>query len=163
MKWLRSVVRSRLGEDHSVEDVLNDVVADALAIEDPLKRIKNPAPWLYRLAIRKVLLFRRKSGRRRKAYRLHSETNNTSIDQACVTPLDYVLLAEKQTVVRKALTELAGQDAEILTLKYVHDWSYSQISENLGIDYWKVVHRLRQARRRLRQLLETAIHETELK
>ena len=150
LDWLRSVVRSRLGEPQSVDDVLQDVVADALAVENPLT-IEQPSSWLYRLAVRKSLLHRRFLGRRRRA---HENLAAVSIDQNDLrsgpTPLETILGTERQSAVRTALHRLAGRDIEILTLKYVHGWDYETICKTLGLNYWKVVHRLRIARRNLK-------------
>ena len=154
MSWLRSVVRARLGDPDSVEDVLNDVLTDALALSQPTETIQCLGPWLYRLAIRKSLLFRRKCGRRRRAYRSCAEFVQARDGEADVTtPLEQMLHAERQAMVRHAMLQLGGQDAEVLMLKYVHHWSYDEISKNLGVDYGKVVHRLRRARKRLREEL----------
>jgi len=151
LSWLRSIVRARLGDANSVEDVLNDVMADALAVDDAQVRVKSPAPWLYRVAIRKTLLFRRKCGRRRRAYQAQAEISRGRNGIAEIaTPLELMVHEERQQSVRDAMLRLRGQDSEILLLKYVHDWTYDSISENLGIDYWKVVHRLRRAREKLR-------------
>lgn len=163
LDWLRSVVQSRLRESEFVEDVVNDVIADALALSNPHATVAKPAPWLYRLAIRKVLLFRRKLGRRRRAYQACRELNPTPNSNGQQTPLESLLGRERQHAVRIALSQLSGKDVEILLLKYVHEWNYEAISENLGIDYWKVVHRLRQARNRLRGKLLQSLHSQDPK
>ncbi len=151
LNWLRSVIRARLGDQFAVEDVLNDVVVDALAVENPREKIQFVAPWLYRLAIHKTLLFRRKCGRRNRAYEAKAWLAQAQYSSVhFIAPLEGMLEAERHQAVRDAMQRINGKDSEILSLKYVHDWDYQTISENLGIDYWKVVHRLRRARNRLR-------------
>ncbi len=153
LDWLRSVVRSRLGDRQNVDDVLQDVMADALAVENPMT-IRQPTPWLYRLAVRKSLLHRRFMGRTRRVQtRLAGFAEHQSDNRTLSTPLEQLLGKEQQKQVQESLRHLNGRDVEILTLKYVHGWDYETISQNLGFDYWKVVHRLRIARQNLKKQL----------
>jgi RNA polymerase sigma-70 factor (ECF subfamily) len=156
--WLRSVVRSRLGEPQSVDDVLQDVMTDAIASEDA--EVRMIRPWLYRLAIHKVFMFRRKAGRRRRAYRqVEARDSNTNND----TPLELLLGQEQRHLVGKAMERLGGKETEILVLKYVQGWSYQTISENLDISLSKVTHRLRTSRSKLRNELRRLLDEEEMR
>src|SRR5437764_13102781 len=64
-RWLRRVVASRLGEPQAVDEVMQDVALAAVAQRSPLHNPARVAVWLYRLAVRHVLIYRRKAGRRR--------------------------------------------------------------------------------------------------
>ena len=64
-RWLRMVVRARVGEGQCVDDVMQEVALAAVAQRAPLADATKVAPWLYRLAVTQVLLYRRKHGRRR--------------------------------------------------------------------------------------------------
>src|SRR4051812_32980744 len=64
-RWLRRVVASRLGEPQAVDEVMQDVALAAVTQHAPLHNPARVAVWLYRLAVRHVLMYRRKSGRRR--------------------------------------------------------------------------------------------------
>ena len=153
LDWLRCVVQSRLHESDRVDDLVHDVVADALAVKDPANQIVNPGPWLYRLAIRKVLLFRRSQGRQRRAMTRLKELQEVSGARQVDSPLETMLADDRGKAIRDALAQLNGRDVEILNLKYAHGWSYEQISKTLGINNGKVVYRLRIARDRLRAQL----------
>src|SRR5438445_12464870 len=63
--WLRRVVASRLGEPQAVDEVMQDVALAAVAQRSPLHNPARVAVWLYRLAVRHVLIYRRKAGRQR--------------------------------------------------------------------------------------------------
>ena len=63
--WLRRVVASRLQENQAVDEVMQDVALAAVAQHSPLNNPARAAVWLYRLAVRHVLLYRRKTGRQR--------------------------------------------------------------------------------------------------
>lgn len=156
--WLRTVVRSRVSRPDEVEDVLQSVMADALAFADRQAEVRALGPWLYRLAVNAVLQFRRKCGRRRK---LHNGLAISSKVTTDTQPLDLVLGDERRELVQVALNGMSGEDVEILMLKYVHGWHYTQISEQLGLDGYKVANRLRRARTRLKQQLLRAGLEDE--
>ncbi len=64
--WIRTVIRSRLNEPQAVDDVMQEV---ALGVLKSTHRPTDPskvAPWLYRVAIKQCLMYRRSAGRRRK-------------------------------------------------------------------------------------------------
>ena len=56
-------------------------------------------------------------------------------------------------MVRDALAQLPEQSRELLLLKYVHDWSYRDMAEKLGVTVTTVQARLHRARGLLRQVL----------
>ena len=65
-RWLRTVVFSRLRDCHATDEVMQEVALAAVRQAAPLRDQTKAAPWLYRLAVRQVLLYRRKKGRQRK-------------------------------------------------------------------------------------------------
>ena len=148
--WLRTVVRSRVSRPDEVEDVLQSVMADALAFADRQAEVRSLGPWLYRLAVNAVLQFRRKCGRRRKLHERVAEDRGSATG---TEPLDLFLGDERRELVQAALGGMSGEDVEILMLKYVHGWNYTQISEQLGLEGYTVANRLRRARARLKQQL----------
>jgi RNA polymerase sigma factor (sigma-70 family) len=153
-RWLRTVVYTRLREPQAVDEVMQEVALAAVRQAAPLADPAKAAPWLYRLAVRQALLFRRKCGRRRRLTNQYAErVAVVQRDGASPSPLDWLLLAERQQVVRDALERLAARDAEILLLKYGEGWSYHQIAAHLGVSHSAVETRLHRARSRLREEL----------
>ena len=150
-RWLRTVIGARLGEPQAVDEVLQEVSLAAVRQRAPLNDPEKVAPWLYRLAVRQTLLYRRKQGRRRKlvdryAQRFRpSEAENRQPD-----PLSWLLAEERRTQVRLAMSRLPKRDAEILLLKYNEDWSYDSLAKHLGISQSAIEARLHRARQRLR-------------
>ena len=109
------------------------------------------APWLYRLAVRQSLLYRRKQGRRRKLIDRYAQRCRPSeADNRQADPLDWLLSEERRTQVRAAVSRIPKRDAEILMLKYTEDWSYRALAEHLGVSESAVETRLHRARGRLR-------------
>lgn len=156
-RWLRTVVFSRLRDRDATEDVMQEVALAAVRQSAPISDTSRVAPWLYRLAIRQVLMFRRKMGRRRKLLDRFVTKVPPSEQQLVETdPLDWLLAEERRGLVRQALGKLAERDAEILLLKYTENWSYLQIAEFLGISQSAVEARLHRARKKMRDELATA-------
>jgi RNA polymerase sigma-70 factor (ECF subfamily) len=161
-RWLRRVLLNRLGEPQAVEDVLQDVsLAAAAARTVPASAAAAPA-WLYRVAVRQALLYRRRAGRRRRlldrvAQRSGAATTgqppSASPSSLEAGPLAWLLSAERDALVRSAMQRLPPRDAELLMLKYAEQWSYHELADHLGMTHAAVESRLHRARRRLREEL----------
>lgn len=150
-RWLRTVVYSRVGSREGVDDVMQEVALAAVRQAATLPDASRMAPWLYRVAVRQSLLYRRKAGRRRKlANGYAQQVPPAEHDTSCVDPLDWLLARERARLVRVALERLANRDREILMLKYAEQWSYQQIAEHVGATQSAVEARLHRARARLR-------------
>lgn len=171
--WLTNILRARIGDRHDVEDVYQEIV---LAVLKQVKRSFGPvsaanssaalptvpldqekiAPWLYRIAIRHVVNFYRRTNR------LSHAKPSAELDPASqrAQPLDWMLAVEKQNQLQGALEQLRPQDREVLTLKYQENWSYQQIADQLGVPVRNIEYRLLSARKRLRQILLNANVET---
>jgi RNA polymerase sigma factor (sigma-70 family) len=154
-RWLRTVVGARLGEPQAVDDVMQEVSLAAVRQRAPLSDPAKAAPWLYRLAVRQSLLYRRKQGRRRKLVdRYAQRVRPSEADQREPDPLGWLLAEERGNRVHEAMRRLPRRDAEILLLKYNEDWSYHALAKHLGISHSAVEARLHRARQRLRAELE---------
>jgi RNA polymerase sigma-70 factor (ECF subfamily) len=141
-----------LGERQAVDEVLQDVSLAAVAAKvtvDPAR----VAGWLYRLAIRKALLYRRARGRHHKLVGRYAERVVRDGGSSPPDPLGWLLRDERHALVREALAKLPGRDAEILLLKYTENWSCRDLAEHLGQSEAAVESRLHRARRRLRDEL----------
>ncbi len=159
-QWLRTVICARLGEPQAIDEVMQEVALAAVRQRAPITDPGKAAPWLYRLAVRQALLYRRKQGRRRKLiHRYAGRFRPSEADNRGADPLDWLLKEERHAKVRKAISQLPRRDAEILMLKYNEDWSYRQLAEHLGVSHSAVEARLHRARRRLRAEL-TALDVT---
>ena len=153
-RWLRTVLHARLANRDAVDEVMQEVSLAAVRQAAPLADAAKVAPWLYRLAIRQALLYRRAMGRQRKLLDRYVERRQpTESDAGRADPLHWLVSAERGSLVRAALKNLAPRDAEILLLKYTQDWNYRQIAQKLGVSTSAVEARLHRARARLRSLL----------
>jgi RNA polymerase sigma-70 factor (ECF subfamily) len=161
-RWLRSVVYVRVGEPQAVDEVMQEVSLAAVRQQAPITDADKVAPWLYRLAVRLSLLYRRKQGRRRKLVEGYARQQRPMDRQREPDPLDWLLAEERRERVRIALAQLPRRDAEILLLKYTEDWSYRQLAERLGASPSAIEARLHRARQRLRAEL-AALEVVEVK
>ncbi len=153
-RWLRTIVYSRVGGAEGVDDVMQEVALAAVRQREKLPELSQIAPWLYRVAVRQSLLYRRKAGRRRKLVDgLALKKPAVEHDESLPDPLAWLLAKERAGLLRTALERLARRDREILLLKYAEDWSYRQIAEHLGVTESAVETRLHRARARLRSEL----------
>lgn len=152
LRWLRPVVAARVGEPHGIDEVLQDIAVQTVRRPEVWANIVHRPGWLYRVAIRQCLLYRRRHGRQRRLLNGYSEhLLNGPADAS--DPLDWLLAGERLTQVRQATSRLPAKDAELLALKYAENLSYAQIAEHMGITTSAVEARLHRARERLRREL----------
>lgn len=153
-RWLRTIVLARTGEPQAVDEVMQEVALAAVRQRAPLSDRSKVAPWLYRLAVRQSLLYRRKMGRKRRREQGFGERfRPTEDDHREHDPLGWLLAEERRRLVRTALADLPRKDAEILLLKYTEGWSYHEIAAHVGASHSAVESRLHRARAQLRRRL----------
>jgi len=148
--WLSTIVRSRLPDPHEAADVLQEIALGLLGRDDDPGMIERLEPWLYRVAVRQVLMFRRRRGRERQREQRWS-AERVSPDEPA--PVDWVVREEARDRVRQAMAELRSTDRDVLLLKYVERWSYERIGNHLGLSRHAVEYRLLRARDELRRRL----------
>jgi RNA polymerase sigma factor (sigma-70 family) len=148
--WLRRVVASRLHEAQAVDEVMQDVALAAVSQHSPLQNPARAAVWLYRLAVRHVLLYRRKTGRQRSLVDRYAARKAASEIDASPSPLGWLVHDERQQLVQQALRRLPPRDAELLILKHAEGYGARELAERLGVAVATVETRLHRARRRLR-------------
>ncbi|MDP1563908.1 MAG: sigma-70 family RNA polymerase sigma factor [Pirellulaceae bacterium] len=155
LSWLRRLLFVRLGEAEAVDECLQEVGMAAVRQAAPIRDPAKVGSWLYQLAIRQALLYRRKMGRKRNLLKRYAARQTpTDSDDGAFDPLTWLLDRERAATVRAALAELKAEDREILLMKYAENWSYGQIADQLGISHSAVEARLHRSRQRLRREIE---------
>ncbi|WP_165228393.1 RNA polymerase sigma factor [Aquisphaera insulae] len=149
-RWLRRVVASRVREDQAVDEVMQEVALAAIAQRAPLLDPSRLAGWLYRLAIRQALLYRRRAGRRRALMDRYAVREPRGEEDSSPSPLAWMLHDERRDLVRIAMEKLPPRDADLLTLKYAEGWSARDLADRLSVGLAAVEARLHRARNRLR-------------
>jgi RNA polymerase sigma-70 factor, ECF subfamily len=149
-RWLRRVVAARVGEPQAVDEVMQNVALAAVAQRSPLLNPGRVAVWLYRLAVRHVLIYRRKTGRQRSLVDRYAARSAVREVDAAPSPLAWLLNDERQQLVQAALRRLSPRDAELLILKYGEGYGARELAERLGATVATIEARLHRARNRLR-------------
>jgi RNA polymerase sigma factor (sigma-70 family) len=163
--WLLTVVRSRVRCDHAAaEDLFGTWLVEILAKPTPLNSVGKLEPWLYRVFVNRATDWIRGHQRQQSQYRKLQDDPAWSqrLDTRQLPPLDCLLQDEQNQQVSLALEQLPDEDLEILKLKYLHDWTYERLVDQLGLSHDQVVYRLRQARLRLKAILLKSEYWTEL-
>jgi len=133
---------------------MQEVAAAALASPSPPRLPEKIPAWLYQIAVRQSLLYRRQRGRDRKKMEAYAQSRGPSETGAkALDPLQWLVDSERNELIRAALERLPRRDREILLLKYAEDWTYLRISERLGTSESAVESRLHRARKRLRDAM----------
>src|SRR4051794_15374992 len=102
-RWLRRVVSARLQERQAVDEVMQEVALAAVAQRSPILNPARVVGWLYRLAVRQVLIYRRKAGRRRALVDRYARERGGAGEAPGVSPLAWLLHDERRSLVHQAL------------------------------------------------------------
>lgn len=153
-RWLATVIRSRLSDPDAAEDVLQEVALAAIKQSSRPTDPSKVAPWLYRIALRKVINHHRVTGRRRRLLEGAIAAGRAEEESRENAPGEWMMRQETIGSVEDGLSKLEAQDRQLLMLKYSEGWGYQELSEHLGISMKTVEYRLLKARRALRAQLE---------
>ncbi|MDZ4847668.1 MAG: sigma-70 family RNA polymerase sigma factor [Pirellulaceae bacterium] len=151
--WLGTVIRSRLRDASAVDDLLQEVAIAVLKQPNRPDKAEKVAPWLYRIAVRKVINYHRHVGRRRKLIEGFIEERGDAAGLEKTAPGTWLLKKEQAQYVLKAMELLDAGDRQILMLKYTEGWGYRELAEHLGTTIKTVEYRLLRARQSLRDAL----------
>lgn len=157
--WLRTVFVTRLkGDWATADDLLSGMFSEILGNPQILDDVKREEPWLYRIAINKVTDFLRQRQRSKLLNQRMADdpTRTREIDTLTLSPIDQMLMDEHHQAVRDAFQKLEPIHAELLALKYCHDWSYADLEKHLGFGVNQIAHKLRAARNQLKAVLAQA-------
>lgn len=152
-RWLETVISSRLADRQAAEDVFQEVALAAISQRSRPVDPDKVAPWLYRIALRKVINHHRVTGRRRRLMEGVMATGPGPDEMVSPSAGEWLLKEENERAVQRALGLLRPQDRQLLLLKYTEGWGYQDLAEHLGISIKTVEYRLLKARKALRAKL----------
>lgn len=157
--WLRTVILARGARNaDEADDIFQNVALAAVRQAAPIQEKAKAVPWLYALAVNQTALYCRTNGRYRKRVEPFAPDAPEPVSKQ-TEPIDWLLREERKRLVRESLDRLAPENREILLLKYVHNWSYKEMAEKLGVSVPAIQTRLHRAR----ALLKTEIEKNETK
>jgi RNA polymerase sigma-70 factor (ECF subfamily) len=140
-----------LGRAEDAEDVVQSIFLGLLRRDTSPDLKKNPAGYLYRAAVNSSLNSIRGEKRRVRAmdHSVGESRPSTDCDAA----------EEQNRRLYDAVAQLAPDAANMLILRYTHNYSDAQIAKLLGMSRAAVAVRLFRSRARLRKLMEAG-HES---
>ena len=145
-----SFAKSQTRNHHSAEDLTCETFIKAfLKIEsyDPNKQFKN---WIFSICKNTFLDSVRKKS---NSFIYLEDQLYFQINDTAPSPADQMILKEQYLKTLKAIGQLNTDDEEIITLFYLEDLSYNQISADLNISYANARTKLSRAKHRLRDQL----------
>ncbi|MEQ1903372.1 MAG: RNA polymerase sigma factor [Pirellulaceae bacterium] len=158
--WMLRVLRSRIGDWHAADDLIQDIALAVLRQEAKPSDPQKVAPWLYQLTVRQAINFHRRKGRKKNQLVTSERVESAPCDAP--TPLEWMVAIEKQTEIQESLQKLRPKDREILILKYAQQWTYEQIAQHTGAKIKTIEYRLMRARQLLRRQILNRLPAGEL-
>jgi RNA polymerase sigma-70 factor (ECF subfamily) len=167
-RMVASVFDRRLASRVDPSDVVQEALADAgRKLPDYLRERPVPFyPWLRRLALRRLVWWRRFHLRARKrSVALERNGGPSRADASTLPFLDLLpdggtspsgqaVRSEEREWVRTALGRLSPTDRDVLVLRYIEGVPFAEIAERLGLGLSAVKMRHLRAMERLSDLLE---------
>jgi RNA polymerase sigma-70 factor (ECF subfamily) len=143
----RTVYRTAYGVTGSAQDA-EDVAQTVFLrmLHGPSLEWKNPGAYLYRAAVNESLTLirsRKRQARKEDATRFPAPASHAEVESA----------EDIHRRLYEAVAELGGKAAEILILRYVHDYSDKQIAKLLGTSRGTIAVSLYRSRARLRKFM----------
>jgi RNA polymerase sigma-70 factor (ECF subfamily) len=149
-KDVYSFAKSKTRNHHKAEDLTCETFTKAfLKIEsyNPNKQFKN---WIFTICKNTFLDNIRKAS---NTFSYLEDQFYFQINDTAPSPEKRMIIKEQYSHTLKAIHQLEENDEEIITLFYLADLSYKQISADLNISYANARTRLNRAKHRLRDQL----------
>ena len=152
-KSVHALAWRKIGDFHIAEDITQDTFLQAYQKLSTLKKPQRFASWLYVIAANYCKMWLRK-----KRLSTESLEDTSSAELEKVTYSGYVIEENERTtaetqreVVKKLLAKLQESDRTVITLYYLGEMNYEEISNFLGVSVSAVKSRLHRARQRLKK------------
>ena len=152
-KPVHALAWRKTGDFHVAEEITQDTFLKAYRNLSTLKEPQKFAGWLYVIAANYCKMWRRK---KRLSTQSLEETDSAELEKASYS--GYVIAENERTtaeaqreVVKQLLAKLQESDRIVITLYYLGEMTYEEISEFLGVSVSAIKNRLYRARQRLKK------------
>ena len=145
-----TLARYLLRDEHDAQDVVQDAALRAFRYFDGYSG-GDARAWLLAIVRNCVVDWRRRHGAEKRTD-LFVDASEVSLD-AGETADALAIDSSERARVSRAIASLPEEFREVLILKVMHNSSYREISDVLGVPIGTVMSRLSRARRRLAALL----------
>ena len=151
-KRLFNVMYGLTGDYHDALDLTEEAFIRAMKAYPRFRGDADPFTWLYRIALNVLKKRYRKNARRAELWREHQE-KDPSPSSETRTAEHAVLEEERAQAVRQAITQLPDAFREAITLRYIDEMSYEEISTTVGCSMGTVKSRISRGKALLADLL----------
>ena len=151
-KRLFNVMYGLTGNYHDALDLTEEAFIRAMKAYPRFRGDADPFTWLYRIALNVLKKRYRKNARRAELWREHQE-KDPSPSSETRTAEHAVLEEERAQAVRQAITQLPDAFREAITLRYIDEMSYEEISTTVGCSMGTVKSRISRGKALLADLL----------
>lgn len=152
----------KIGDFHTAEDITQEVFLTAYQKLATLTHPDRFAKWLYVIANNLCVTWLRKQAAQPQLQSL-TLTNPEELAELCYS--EYIEQQRKETgkesdraLIQKLLDKLRENDRTVITLYYLAELSYEEISKLLGVSINTIKSRLSRARQRLKKHAEAIEH-----
>ena len=152
-KSVHALVWRKIGDFHIAEDITQDTFLKAYQKLSTLKEPQRFSSWLYVIAANLC-----KAWLRKKRLLTQSLESTDSVQLEKATYSGYVIKENERIaaearheIVKKLLAKLQESDRTVITLYYLGEMTYEEISEFLGVSVSAIKNRLYRARQRLKR------------
>ena len=152
-KPVHALAWRKTGDFHVAEDITQDTFLKAYQNLSTLKEPQKFASWLYVIAANYCKMWRRK---KRLSTQSLEDTDNAELEETAysgyvIAENEQVAVETQREVVKQLLAKLQESDRTVITLYYLGEMTYEEISEFLGVSVASIKNRLYRARRRLKK------------
>jgi RNA polymerase sigma-70 factor (ECF subfamily) len=151
----------KTGNTKDAEDLTMETFAKAFNNLEQYTPAYAFSTWLYKIAINHSIDFSRKKNVRKASYNSNVDFNDPEgiqISSNFLSPEEQIIKNQKQEELKKLVKELKPQYAKIIELRYYHELSYEEISQELQLPLGSVKAQLFRAKELLTPLLVEKIN-----
>lgn len=151
---LYSFLFQMLGAQHDAQDALQETMLSVLKNLNGYNEQNQFKAWIFRIARNKainVMRFRKKTVLSDEPEMLENQMNTDSGEETS----SRISKEEKISELNKALQKLPDNEREVVVLRIQGEIPFKEIAEMTGVSINTVLGRMHNAKKRLKQLLET--------
>ena len=152
-KSVHALAWRKIGDFHIAEEITQDTFLKAYQRLSALKEPQSFASWLYVITANQCKAWLRKKRTWTQSLERTSSTEleKTAYSGYIIEENERMAKETQREVVKKILAKLQESDRTVITLYYLGEMTYEEISEFLGVSEAAVRNRLYRARRRLKK------------
>jgi RNA polymerase sigma-70 factor (ECF subfamily) len=116
--------------DELTQDIVQETILKMLEVLNELKEADRFWPWLFKIALNKILIHRRAEHKRRNVPK--SATNLVDVQRDRQTAIANVVGQELKDIVLAAMQKLKPEHRAVINMRCYDEMSYDEIAKTLG-------------------------------